>query len=273
LIDLHTHTTASDGRLEPEALVREAWLAGLRVLSVTDHDTTAALPVAGDHAERFGLTFVPGIEITAIDAGDIHILGYFIEAENPPLQTFLERQRAARVVRVREIGRRLEALGKPIDTEAIVSHAAATGRSLGRPAVAAALVEAGHVASRREAFDQWLAHGRPAAVPRGGAPVDEVIAVIHEAGGLASLAHPLLLRRDGNIADWAGAGLDALEVYHSDHHPDDVARYRRIAEELGLDRTGGSDFHGDARFTRARLGLTTLPADDFERFRGRLAER
>ena len=265
MIDLHTHTTASDGRLTADALVREAWLAGVRVLGVTDHETTAALAQARAQAAAFGIRLVPGIEITASQGSrDVHVLGYFVNDQNQELQAFLARQRDARIDRVREIGARLSALGRPIDAEALVRSVSGEGHSIGRPAIAAAMVAAGHVANAREAFDRYLAHGRPACVPRGGPSVSLVLDAIHRSGGIASLAHPALNHLDARIVEWAEAGLDALEVYHSDHTPEDVARYQALAGELGLAATGGSDFHGDARAERARPGSVTLPRPEFE---------
>lgn len=266
MIDLHTHTTASDGKLTPDALMREAWVAGVRVLGVTDHDTTAALERARALAADFGIRLVPGIEITASQGSrDVHVLGYFVDDRDLALQRFLARQRDGRIDRVREIGARLAALGRPIDVDALVRSVSREGQSIGRPAIAAAMVAAGHVASSREAFDRYLAAGRPASVPRGGPTVPLVVDAIHGAGGVASLAHPALNHLDARIEEWAEAGLDALEVYHSDHAPEDVARYQALAGTLRLAVTGGSDFHGDTRAQRARLGSAALPEPEFDR--------
>jgi predicted metal-dependent phosphoesterase TrpH len=271
LIDLHTHTTASDGEIEPGALVRQAWVAGLRVLSVTDHDTTAAVSEAIRAARQYGLTLIPGIEITAVDEIDVHVLGYFTDIGSVALQQFLAEQRQARVDRVREIGRRLASFGKAVDTERIIAQACREEQSLGRPAVAAALVAAGHVANAKEAFDVWLGHGRPAAVERRGPTVATVVSVIHQAGGLASLAHPSLYDDDQRLERWVHAGLDAIEAYHSEHDEIDVARYRALAERWQLLLTGGSDYHGDVRRARSRLGHVTLPEADFQRFQSCLS--
>lgn len=266
MIDLHTHTTASDGRRAPADLVRAAWLAGLRVLAVTDHDTTAGIAEARAHAGRFGLAFVAGIEITAVEGGrDIHVLGYLADEAQPAVQAFLARQRETRLERVRRIGERLAALGKPIELRALLHEASEEGKSVGRPAVAEALVAAGHVARVQEAFDLYLAEGQPACVPRGGPTVAEVVDMVHRAGGLVSLAHPAVTDADVRIPDWAAAGLDALEAYHSDHTPEDTARYLALAADLNLAVTGGSDYHGDTRAERSCLGYTTLPQQEFDR--------
>jgi len=273
VIDLHTHTTASDGRLAPDALARAAWEAGVRTLAITDHDTTAALAPARQAMAAWGIRLIEGIEITAVESErDVHVLGYFITPNAPGLARFLARARAGRIERVRAIAERLEQLGRPIDLPRLLKDALVEpGRSIGRPAVADALVRAGHVASRQQAFDEWLVPGRPAFVPRTGPSVAEVIATIHEAGGLASLAHPGLTKRDDAIAQWAEAGLDALEAYHSEHSPEDTDRYLARARELGLLVTGGSDFHGEDQARgrpteyRRRIGAVTLPPADLER--------
>jgi predicted metal-dependent phosphoesterase TrpH len=270
VIDLHTHTTASDGHLSPADLVREAWMAGIRVLAVTDHDTTSAMADVGRASAQFGLTHVPGIEITAIDDGrDVHVLGYFFDVASTPLVECLAGQRAARRDRVRAIGARLARAGMPIDVERLLAEASPQ-RALGRPAIAAALVAAGHVRTMHEAFDQWLVEGRPAWVPREGPGVREVVDLLHGAGGIASLAHPVLYGRDDDIPRWREAGLDAIEVWHSEHDATTSARYLDIARRLDLLATGGSDFHGDhpaglVRRCPRLLGRVTLPEGEFAR--------
>ncbi len=273
MIDLHTHTTASDGRLAPDALARAAWEVGVRTLAITDHDTTAAIAAARQAVIPYGIRLVEGIEITAVEAQrDVHVLGYFLDPGSAPLGRFLARQRASRIDRVRGIAERLDAHGRPIDLSRLLRDAVMQpGRSIGRPAVADALVRAGYAASRQQAFEDWLLPGRPAWVPRTGPPVEEVVQVIHEAFGIASLAHPGLTQRDDAITGWAAAGLDALEAHHPEHAPAASARYSALARELGLLVTGGSDFHGEdpARVNpggRPRaLGRVWLPADDFDR--------
>ena len=270
MIDLHSHTTASDGHLDADALVRQAWQAGIRVLAVTDHDTVASIAAARRAATAFGLTLVNGIEITAIDAGrDVHVLGYFFDPDAPALAQCLAAQRAARRDRVRAIAARLAECGVPVDIDPVLAISPPE-RALGRPALAGALLAAGHVRSTREAFDLWIGEGCPAWVRRDGPSVRDVVAVLHDAGGLASLAHPVLYGRDDEIVRWRDAGLDAIEVYHSEHGPAEVERYRALADRLGLLVTGGSDFHGDhpARTARNRpriLGHVSLPEADFAR--------
>lgn len=272
MIDLHVHTTASDGRLTPFALVDAARGAGLTIISITDHDTTAGYQSARAHAAGAGLELVPGVEISAVSGGrDVHVLGYFLDAASPSLHAFLDRQRADRLRRVAEMSDRLARLGCPIDAGPVLA-AAKTGRSVGRPQIAEALVSAGHVRTRSEAFDRFLEYGGAAYVPRQGASPEEVVGIIHAAGGLASLAHPGVTDRDAVIDRMVEAGLDAIEVRHADHDAATESRYRRLAGERGLLVTGGSDFHGTDEHRVSSLGLVTLPEEDYRAFRAASAD-
>ena len=268
MIDLHLHTTASDGRLAPAALVSLAARSGLRVIAVTDHDTVAGLAEARHAAERERLRLVDGIEITAIEGGrDVHVLGYFMNPSDSGLARFLERQRAARVQRTREIGERLRDLGYAIDVEGLLAAVASGGRSIGRPAIADALVASGHAIDRQDAFDRWLGADGPAFVARIGPSLTEVVDAIAAAGGIASLAHPGLLGLDDEIPAFASSGLQAIEACHRDHDAAAEARYRAMASSLGLAVSGGSDFHGEHERVRgaiqARPGSVVLPESDF----------
>jgi hypothetical protein len=267
VIDLHTHTTASDGRCTPAELVARASAAGVTVLSVTDHDTVAACGEVGAACEAAGMEFVTGIEITAVqDESDVHVLGYFLDPQSQSLQTFLTDQRQQRVDRVRRIIEKLAGLGFSLDADAILKPALDDpSRSVGRPWVARALIAAGHAASANEAFSTWLSRGRPGFVPRQGAPPEQVIARIHDAGGLASMAHPGLIRRDDLIPVLAAAGLDAIEVYHTDHDAADTIRYRTLADRLNLAASGGSDYHADESHGAASPGSVSLPRDAYDR--------
>lgn len=266
LIDLHLHTAASDGHCSPRELVARAAHAGVSVMAVTDHDTTAAAAEVRDAAREVGVHTITGIEITAVDdERDVHVLGYLIDPDEPRLASFLATQRAARFERVKAIAARLASLGLPVDVEPLLQKAAGQlGRSLGRPEVARAMVAAGHVSSVQEAFDRFLGQGLPGFIPREGAPSEDVVAVIHRAGGIASLAHPGKFNLERRLPVLAEAGLDAVEVFHPDHDPVMVERYRRLAGDLGLLTTGGSDFHGDPDHGR-EPGSISLPVVDFER--------
>jgi 3',5'-nucleoside bisphosphate phosphatase len=267
-VDLHLHTTASDGRCSPLELVNRAAAAGVNVMGVTDHDTTAAIQEVIAGARRQGIEVVPGIEITAIEEGrDVHVLGYFIDANNTGLERFLSRQRVQRIERVKAIGHRLAQLGMPIDMAPLLTPGSeAAGRSIGRPLIAGQMIAAGYVADTRQAFDNWLATGRPAFVPRAGAPAADVIAAIRAAGGIASLAHPGQTGVDGRINSYVDSGLEAVEVFHPDHDAAATARYRTLASDLELLVTGGSDFHGDPSHGW-EPGAVTLPRDEWLRLR------
>src|SRR5688572_20695551 len=168
MVDLHLHTTVSDGRCTPRELVDRAGAAGLSVIAVTDHDTVAGVAEVQAHAGALGILAIAGIEITAVDAHqDVHMLGYFLDPANTTLGEFLVAQRTIRIARVEAIGERLAALGMPVDLQPLLEEARRqTGRSIGRPKVARAMIHAGYVTDTREAFDKWLGHGCPAFVPR-----------------------------------------------------------------------------------------------------------
>jgi len=268
VIDLHIHSTASDGWHRPSQVVALAAAAGLTTIALTDHDTLGGWPEASSAAAALGVRLITGVEITAVHNGrDIHILGYGMDPAYEPLLVFLVRQRENRVARVREIARRLAARGVAIDLETgLASINTRDGASIGRPVIARALVDAGHVPDINAAFTNWLGFGRPAFVSRAGESPAAVIALIRRAGGLASLAHPVLLRGDGLIEPLVESGLNALEAHHSEHLPEDTERYLTMARRLNLVVTGGSDFHGDPAHGNARLGAMTLPSEDFERF-------
>jgi predicted metal-dependent phosphoesterase TrpH len=266
MTDLHMHTTASDGRCTPRELVDRVVAAGITVMAVTDHDTTAAVAEVQALAHARGIEAHAGIEITAVEDGrDIHMLGYFYNPAEQRLIDFLRVQRETRIKRVHVIAARLAELGVPIDLQALLDEAQRNlGRSIGRPQVARALQRAGHVADTREAFDRFLGNDGPAFVSRPGSPPEVVIGIIHRAGGVASLAHPGRTRIDSRIKALSLAGLDALEVYHSDHDQAAIERYHRMASELGMLMTGGSDFHGDPAHG-IEPGASTLPPAEWQR--------
>ena len=264
MIDLHLHTTASDGLLAPAELVARANAAGVRTLSVTDHDTMSGVPAAAAAASKLGLEFLPGIEITAVlDRRDVHLLGYFLDPSPPALESFLHAQRDDRIVRARAMSEKLEGLGVPIAIEPIVESAVAEGRSVARPLLARALVQAGHARSPREAFDRWIGDGGAAYVPRTGSSPADVVRLISRAGGVSSIAHPGLLKRDDLVPSLAKAGLSAIEVYHPEHDHSARAHYLQLAIQHDLAVSGGSDFHSDDHHRASSLGSVGVPRDAF----------
>ena len=273
MIDLHMHTTASDGTCTPDALVERAWNLGIRTMSVTDHDTMASIAPARAAAASRGMEVISGIEITSVHAGrDVHVLAYFLAEDAPGLQDMLATQRRNRVERAKEIARRLAALGAPIDVEHLVQGAARTGgKALARPQIARALVAAGHVSSVAEAFDRYLSDTAPAYVPHSGASPADVVELVAAAGGLASLAHPGQLRRDEIIPGLIAAGLGAIEAYHSSHDDATQAHYLAVAEHHGVGVSGGSDYHGEGTRRAEFFGVTHLPATRFDDLLARAA--
>ena len=257
-VDLHAHTTASDGSFTPRELVREAARRGLRVLAVTDHDSTDGLAGALDEAARHPpLHIVPGIEINC-DVGDaeVHILGYYVDHEAQWFQDFCRAQREERRARVRRIAARLGELGMPIDPDEV--FALVREGSAGRPHVAQAMVKRGHVPSVRAAFDRYLAAGKPAYVPRTRVTPEDAVRVIRKATGVPVLAHPGLSGHDELIPGLIAAGLMGIECYYREHSAVQTAGYLEICRARGLVPTGGSDFHGPA-VRASTLGVPVVP--------------
>ena len=255
-VDLHSHTTASDGALTPRELVREAVRRGLRVLAVTDHDSTDGLAPALDEAALHPpLRIVPGIEINCdVEGAEIHILGYYVDYEAAWFQDFCRAQREERRERVRRMAARLGELGVPIDPDEVL--ALVREGSAGRPHVAQAMVKRGHVKSVREAFDKYLASGRPAYVPRAKLTPEAAVRLIRKAGGVPVLAHPGLSGRDELIPGLIAAGLMGVECYYREHSAIQTAGYLQLCRDRDLVATGGSDFHGHA----VRAGTLGVPA-------------
>lgn len=242
--DLHLHTTASDGSLEPAEVVDRAAAVGLKVISITDHDTIRGIESAQERGRAVGIDVIPGIELSVrSDKEEVHLLGYGIDTDDPALHEHLETFQTDRHRRIERIVNRLGDLGFPL-TVSEVMDIAGEG-SPGRPHVARVLVQKGYLASIPEAFDQLLAEGRPAYVPRHRLSLAEGVALIHQAGGLAVCAHPGLLKnRDETLNTLVAAGLDGVEVIHSEHDEKDRAQLAAFAAAHHLLCTGGSDCHG-----------------------------
>jgi predicted metal-dependent phosphoesterase TrpH len=263
-LDFHSHTTASDGTLAPGELVRLAVRHGVRVLAVTDHDSTDGLAEARDEASRHGeMTIVPGLEINCdVEGAEIHILGYFVDHEAAWFQAFLRDQRSERVARVHRIAERLGELGMPIDPAQV--FALVKEGSPGRPHVAQVMVDRGYVKSVREAFDRYLHAGGPANVLRRRLTPADAVAVIRRARGVPVLAHPGLANRDGLIPELVAAGLMGIEAYYSEHSAGQSARYLDLCREHGLVATGGSDYHGPQSGRTNLPGTPAVPASAWE---------
>jgi predicted metal-dependent phosphoesterase TrpH len=257
-IDLHTHTTASDGLMDPPTLVGEARDRGVGLLAVADHDTTAAVDAAIGAGRDAGVEVWPAVELSCdVEAGEVHVLGYFIEHRLPWLQDLLRRLRDGRERRAERMVEKLSALGAPVPFARV--QALADGGAIGRPHVARALLEAGHVRTVSEAFERFIGRTGPAYVERLKVLPVQAVELIRAAGGLAVLAHPGWGHQDGLIPSLVDAGLDGIEVYYPDHTPDQVRQYNGLAERYGLLVTGGTDFHGGGLATRVPVGSQYVP--------------
>jgi predicted metal-dependent phosphoesterase TrpH len=243
-VDLHAHTTASDGTLTPRQLVQEAVRHGVRVLAITDHDSTDGLAEALAEGARIpSLTIVPGLEINCdVEGAEIHVLGYCPDYETTWFQDFLREQRAERVARIHRIADRLAELGMPIDPAEV--FALVKEGSAGRPHVARVMVDRGYVRSVREAFDRYLRTGGPASAPRRRLVPAEAVGVIRRARGVPVLAHPGLAGRDELIPGLVDAGLLGIEVYYAEHSAAQTTTYLELCRRFDLVATGGSDYHG-----------------------------
>lgn len=280
LVDLHVHTTASDGSLSPREVVRAAREAGVVTLAVTDHDTVAGLPEAIQAAKDDSLDLLTGLEISVDWPGTtMHILAYGFRPDDPALLRTLERFRDFRRDRNVRLLARLAELGMPLEWDAVAAHAG--GETVSRMHVARAMVDAGYVASSEAAFRRWLARGSPGYVERQRATPQEAIAIIRNAGGLAVLAHPRQMQRPfaeirAIVEQLVGWGLEGMEVIHPDHSADDVRMFGLMAERQGLIVTGGTDFHGHLRHG-VQLGVghgrLRVPPECVAQIRQRLAAR
>lgn len=244
--------------------------AEVRVVALTDHDTVAGIPEAWRAAETLGLEFVPGIEFSAYDdeVGQTHLLGYFVDHEHAGFAAYLEEARQARARRASEMVERLNRLGLGVSMEEVEAQASPNGL-IARPHVARALVDGGWVRDVPEAFDRYITAGGPAYVPTRRVGPEEGIRLIHEAGGVAVLAHGARTHGPEVIRRLASHGLDGLEIFHPDHGPFEVTRMRNLADELGLLETGGSDWHGFRGSRKGRLGAAPVPYDWYVRLRDR----
>jgi predicted metal-dependent phosphoesterase TrpH len=267
--DLHLHTVFSDGTFTPEEVVERATRCGLGAIAVTDHDTVEGCARMAAACAGAGVEFVPGTELTSeFDGHELHLLGYFIDPGHPRLLREMETFQQVRRQRILDMTARLNALGVPLAAEEV--FALANCRSPGRPHVARALVRAKVCADLDEAFERFLKRGKSAWAPKFRMAAPDAIALIHEAGGLAVMAHPGLNRCDEVIPALVEAGLDGLECFHTRHHPGLSAHYLSLAAKFRLLVTGGSDCHGMNK-GRPLIGSVRLADEYFERLKARHA--
>jgi predicted metal-dependent phosphoesterase TrpH len=265
MVDLHTHSTASDGSLSPAALVRAAKKQGLSALALTDHDTLSGLEEAGEEAKKQGIRFIPGIEfeitqgkdsLTVFPPGEFHLLGLGITRPGPAFFEAVEQLARSRESRNRKILEKLEELNIRADYDELRTFSG--GGSVGRPHIADLLIHYKVVKNREQAFSRYLGRGRSCYFPKEGLRLEQALPLIKESGALAVLAHPLSLyvswgRLPDLIRELAARGLDGIEAWHPTAKPRACRRFERLGKELGLRITWGSDFHGESRSGR-RLG-------------------
>jgi 3',5'-nucleoside bisphosphate phosphatase len=270
-VDLHSHTTASDGTLSPGELVRLAVRHGVRVLAVTDHDSTDGLAEArAEAALHPPLEIVPGLEINCdVDGGEVHVLGYFVDTGAAWFQEFLREQREERVARIHGIAARLAELGLPIDPAEV--FAIVKEGSPGRPHVAQVMVNRGYVKSVREAFDKYLRAGGLANVPRRRLTPVAAVRIIRRALGVPVLAHPGLAGRDELIPELVEAGLLGIETYYAEHSAEQRREYAELCSRLGLVATGGSDYHGPQSGRANPPGTPLVPMAVYEQLKEKAA--
>lgn len=262
-VDLHLHSTASDGTVSPAEVARRAAAEGLDGIALTDHDTVDGVEEAATEARRLGLRFLVGAELSANEPDrSVHVLAYGFDPSNPELDRFFREYREHREERAREIVERFRQLGVSLEYRD-VDREAGDGVPT-RAHVARALVRKGEAENEREVFDRWLGRDGPAYVGKRPTPPASVFQLIHDAGGVSVLAHPGWHHGPEEIRRWAAEGLDGVEVHHPANHGKVRRRLEELADELDLLRSGGSDWHGpDA--DRAPLGAETVPATWMDR--------
>lgn len=241
--DLHLHTTASDGSFSPSEVVEMAAAKGLKTIAITDHDTTDGLKEAMETGKKLGVNVIPGIELSTKYKGkNIDILGYGISASHSLLET-LKKIRDHRENRAQLIVKKFCELGLAITDEDVLKHS--KGDVIARPHIAKAVVEKGYAKTVQEVFDHYLADGKPCAVDKMVLSPEEGIRLIHRSGGVAVLAHPVLIQDDLIVEELMQLSFDGIEVWHRKHHPEDVSRYKTQAQKYNKLITGGSDYHND----------------------------
>lgn len=270
-VDLHAHTTASDGTATPEQFVAAAVAAGLSAVAVTDHDTVGAVEEVTRRAAAHGLDVVAGVELSLHDddGRELHVLGLHL-LRLDLVHDALASVRDARCSRAEEMVRKLNDLGVAVSMEAVLAEAA--GGAVGRPHVARALVKAGHATALQQVFDRWLGAGKPAYVEKDRLTVADGIDLVHRAGGIAVFAHPGPDGTRARVAPLVDRGLDGLEVRHPSHGAEDIKRIRSLVDTFDLVASGGSDWHGAAGGPRT-LGCMQVSPEWLDRQRERAARR
>jgi predicted metal-dependent phosphoesterase TrpH len=265
-VDLHIHSTASDGKLTPAQVVGEAAEKGLSYIALADHDTTDGIAAAKKAAKSYpNLTVIPAIEIsTDTPDGEVHILGYFIDYKDPEFKAALERFRNSRLARARGMVAKLDKLGVHIEWQRVQDIAGDS--TIGRPHIAQAMLEKGYIASFKDAFEEYLGHGKPAYVEREKMLPTEAVGIIVRAKGLAVLAHPFTTKDpEGLIKELKPAGLAGIEAYYNGYSAEEIDQLVELAKKHNLITTGGSDFHGIEPANETAIGGAEVPIESAER--------
>jgi predicted metal-dependent phosphoesterase TrpH len=273
-VDLHIHTIHSDGSSTVEEVLDAASKKELAAIAITDHDCVDAYPAACALGSRLGIEVIPGLELSSeIEGADLHVLGYFIDITNPTLQHKLDEMKEARYIRARKIVENLNKQGLDLRFETVLATAGVG--AIGRPHIAAALLKEELVYSFREAFEKFLGYGLPAYVEKYKMQPGEVFDLIKQAGGVPVLAHPGVTGIDDRIPEFIRAGVQGIEVYHSEHTPASQQNYVKIARRNGLAITGGSDYHNSSH-NKSEIGTPRVPYSSVKSLRekqGLLAKR
>jgi predicted metal-dependent phosphoesterase TrpH len=269
-VDLHLHSRFSDGTYAPEEVAAQAQRYGLAAIALTDHDSVEGCPETERACAAVGIEFIAGIELTSEqEENELHILGYCIDTHNARLLTEIARFQAVRQNRIREMVERLNRLRVPLSVDAV--FALANCRAPGRPHVARALVAARLCGSLDEAFERFLKKNRPAWVPKFKMSGEKALELIHQAGGVAVLAHPGLNRTDEVIPGMVEAGIDGIECFHTKHSTATTEHYLQLADRFHLLVTGGSDCHGMSK-GKPLIGTVRVPYQHLEKLKARVAE-
>ncbi|WP_408956071.1 PHP domain-containing protein [Natroniella sp. ANB-PHB2] len=257
-IDLHTHTTASDGSFTPTEVVKTAKKLGFSAIAITDHDTLAGLEEGAKAAKEEGIEFVPGIELnTDYDDTEVHILGYYPDYNTEKLLKKLDTLQKARYNRIKNMVKKLNELGFEIEFKEIIDIA--EGAALGRPHIAQIMLDKGYIEEWSQAFDQYIGCRRPAYIKRKKLTPKEAIQLIKSAKGVPIIAHPALIGKDQLLPKLVEWGAEGFEVYHTDHDQAATQRYLEFAQQHDLLITGGSDCHGPKRKGEVLLGKIKAP--------------
>lgn len=257
-LDLHLHTTASDGQLSPTEVVCKALALGLTAIAITDHDTTEGVQEALSAAQNTGLEVIPGVEIsTDLPQNEVHILGYYVDPHGEALGQQLRRFRESRLNRAQRMVTKLARMGVSLEWNRV--QQIANGAAVGRPHIARAMLEKGYASSLSDAFDRYIGRNGPAYVERFKLSPAEAVQLILAAGGLPVIAHPLQVSH--MIPELVTHGLLGVEAYYTGYQPDEILYLRELAFKHGLITTGGSDFHGEENWPRNKMGAIMIPED------------